>query len=135
MAIEQRLVLLLDAESRMCHPESNVAVVRQEQQAGRVAIEAADRNDPLGDIDQVEDGATTPLVARRRDVAIGLVEQDVAPPLVLQRLPIDPDILALRVDLNAQLGDDLAVDGHPALTDQVFRLAARGDAVRCQDTL
>lgn len=31
MAIEERLVLLLDSESRMGHPESNVAVVRQEQ--------------------------------------------------------------------------------------------------------
>lgn len=100
-----------------------------------MAIEPADRNDPLGNIDQVEDGSASSLVARRRDVAIRLVEQDVAPPLVLQRLAIDPDLLELRVDLNSQLGDDGAVDGYPAFTNQVFRLAARCDTVRCQDTL
>lgn len=124
MSIEQRLIFLLDAESWMRHPKGDVAVIRQQQQAGCVAVEPADRDDPLGNIDQIEHGPTATLVAGGRDVAIWFVQQDIATPFILQRVPIDENHLPLWVDLNAKLGDDRAIDRHPPLTNQLFGLAS-----------
>lgn len=74
MAIEQRLILFLDAEARMGDPKGDVSVIGQQQQSRRVTVEPPDRDNPLGNVDQVEHRPPAALVSGGRDVAFRLVE-------------------------------------------------------------
>ena len=54
-----------------------LAVVRQQEGAGRVGVEAADGDDSGGMVDEIDDGRASMRIARGRDDAGRLVQQDV----------------------------------------------------------
>ena len=69
-------VLLLVAVLRAQHLVDDVAVVGEQDQALRILVEAADREDPLGVVDEVDDVAGDVPLGRAGD-ADRLVERDV----------------------------------------------------------
>ena len=81
------------------------AVVRQEQEALRVHVEAADGMHASSEIgQQVEDPRPVPWVVPGRQVARGLVEQDVALRLrISERPPVHLDTIALRIGVSATI--------------------------------
>ena len=126
VAVDGRDVRLLDAVARMRERVRERAVVREEKRAGRVDVEAPDRDDARVVRHDVDDGAAALRVARGRDVADGLVEEQVRELLRRNLVAVDLDAVGLfdeRVELAG-----LAVDADAACLDQVVRLAARGDA-------
>ena len=81
-AVQRDRVLALDAESRMEDALRPVAVVREQEQALRVQVEAADRVEPRpvgreGGRDEIEDGRRGVTIAGRRRHAGRLVERHV----------------------------------------------------------
>ncbi len=106
-----------------------LAVVGQEQHALAVEVEAADRRHRHRQVRQVvHHRLATAIVGHRGDAGLGLVEDDVEQLLRRHRLAVDLDVGVERVDLGAELGHHLAVDGDPAGGDQLLGLAARGDS-------
>ena len=92
VAVDGRDVRLLDAVARVRERVRERAVVREEEGAGRVDVEASDRDDARVVRDDVDDGAPPLRVARGRDVADRLVEQQVREPLRrdLDAVDLDP---------------------------------------------
>ena len=113
-----------------------VAVVGEDEQALGVGVEPADVEEPLLAVaDEVADVDPAELVAHRGDDAERLVEGEVDPRLVeLDAHAVDVHGLG-GADAHAELGDDLAVDLHPALADQVLADPARADAGRREQLL
>jgi hypothetical protein len=114
---------------------SDLAIVGEQQQTLGLAIEPADWHDPTFHADEVHNRVATTLVVHRRDVALGLVEQDVAPPLVRNEIPVYLDLLALCIDFRAKFGHDNAIDANPSFNDHFFCPAARRDTARREDSL
>ncbi len=109
----------------MGEPVRERAVVRQEQHAGRVAIEPPDGNDAHVAADEVDDGRPPLRVARGRDRPARLVEQHVPERLLPDLAAVDAhDVRGLdeRVELARS-----AVHSHAPGLDQLVRAAARGD--------
>ena len=75
-AIDRDDVLLLVVVLGAQHLVDDVAVVREQDQALGVLVEPADREDPLGMVDEVDDVALDVALGRARD-ADRLVERDV----------------------------------------------------------
>jgi hypothetical protein len=130
-------VRALDAMPRMREHRGQFAVVREEQQAFGVVVEAANRVDVLAHAGEEIDHRAAPLRIRpRRDVARRLVQQDVAQ--VLRRLDaarVHPDVVGCGVRFDAHLADGLAIDADASLRDQFFRGASGGDAGLREDFL
>ena len=124
--LDNGLVDLLDAVPRMRETVCELAVVRQEERAGRVGIEPADRHDARLARDELHHGAPSVRVARGRDDAGGLVEKQVREPLLRHRRAVDFDVV-VRADERVQLTGP-AVDGDAAGLDQVVGSPTRRDA-------
>ena len=90
------LVDLLDAVARMREPVRERAVVRQQQRAGRVDVEPPDRHDARLVADERDDGRPPLRVARGRDDAGRLVQEDVRRALLLDPLAVHLDDVACR---------------------------------------
>jgi len=107
-----------------------VAVVGQQQEALGLVVEPAHWIDVLLHLaDEVDDRAAPLGIAQRRHDTARLVQQDVAAAGVgLDAPAVHPDIVTGRVGLGAKFAHGLAVDGHPAVDDERFSRAARGDA-------
>ena len=110
----------------MREPVREQPVVRQQERSGRVGVEPADRDDARLVRDELDDGTAPLRVARGRDDAGGLVQEQV-------RERLRRDLAA--VDLDPVAGPDegvelprLAVDAHAAVLDQRVGAAAGGDA-------
>ena len=117
---------LLDAVARMRQPVGEVAVVREQQHAARVDVEPSHRHDAGVVPDEVDDRRAALRVARRRDDAERLVEQDVRELLLADAVAVDLDDVPggdEGVELTA-----LTVDRDPARLDQLVCGAAGGDA-------
>lgn len=121
MPIEERFVLLIEFVPRVHDPVRDVTIVRQQQQSLGVAIEPPDRNHPPLNTHQVHDGIAPTLVGCRRDIALGLVKQQVSSSRIGDELAVDFDLLPLPVDLRPHLGDDLTVDAHAPFRNQLLR--------------
>ena len=65
VALDLGLVDLLDAVARVREPVRELAVVREQERAGRVGVEPADRDDARLVRDEVDDGAAALRVAAR----------------------------------------------------------------------
>ena len=109
----------------MREPVGELAVVRQEQHAGRVGVEAADRDDPGLVADEADDGRAAARVARRRHDACRLVQQHVDELLQPEPAAVELDAVA-RLDERVQRSR-LAVDGDPARLDQLVGAAPGRD--------
>ena len=73
-----------------------VPVVRQQQHPARVDVEAADRHDARVVTDEIDDRRPALRVARRRDDAERLVEQDVGELLLPDPVAVDLDDVPRR---------------------------------------
>src|SRR5207249_823147 len=74
------LVDLLHAVARVREPVRERPVVREQERAGRVGVESADGDDARLGRHELDDGGTALWVARGRDDARGLVQEDVREP-------------------------------------------------------
>jgi len=110
----------------MGEPVRELSVVREQQGAGSVGVEAADRDDADSEVDQVDHGAPALGIADGRDGSGGLVQEDVRVGLRLERAAVELDAVS-GLDEGVQLAR-LAVHGHTAGLDQLVRPAARGDS-------
>ena len=115
------LVVELGAED-LVH---DVAIVREEDEAFGLFVEATDREDALGMPDEFNDVAFDVAFGRAGD-ADRLVERDVDRGVLLagaaDELALDSDLVAW-FDLGAE-GRDLPVDSHFSSRDQVIGLPA-----------
>jgi len=136
--------------SRCCFGElvGEVAVVGHEQQAFRQVIETPDGVEArelhvLADglllrvlAEELEDGGAMLGVVCCGDVAARLVDHEVALRLgAVEQLAVDADVVFGGVGAGAEFGDDLAVDDDAAFEDDLFGLAAAGDAGLGEDLL
>ena len=112
------------------HPQGELPVVGQDHQAFGVVVEAAHREDPLGDLapEEVQYGRAPLGVLGCSNKAARLVEQDVAKPLRgLEAFPVHLHRVGAQLGLVSELRG-AAVDGDPALADQLLRLATGANA-------
>ena len=101
----------------MREPVRERAVVRQQQCAGRVGVEAADGDDARRVRDEADHRRASLRVARGRDDAGGLVQEDVGEPLLRERLAVEAHVVVgadERVELPGR-----AVHGDAAGLDQL----------------
>ena len=96
----------------MGEPVGELAVVGQQQQPGRVGVEAADRVEPGRRVDQLDHRRPAARLARGRDDAGRLVDRPDLARLGADRAAVDPHVVALP-DVPRRVGDDLAADGDP----------------------
>ena len=102
-----------------------LAVVREEQGAGRVRVEPPDRDDARLVPHEVDDGPPSMGVAGRRDHSGGLVQQDVRKLLRCEEPTVEVDDITF-LDKRVQLAAH-AVDPHATGLDQLVGTPARGD--------
>ena len=88
------------------------------------AVEPADGKDPFLGRHQIDHARPAAGIVVRRDDADRLVDGEVEPLRLAERLAIDANFLPQRIDAGAQLGDDLAID---------LDAARRGSAPRNPD--
>lgn len=134
-AIGDDVILLRELVARVHHAIGDVAMVGQQQQPLRLAVQTTDRIDPLGNIDEIHHGPALPLVLDGRNEPAGLVEHDEAWALTTQDLAIDPNLVDRGVDLGPHLGDHAAVDRDPTGTDHRLGRPTAGDSPGRQHTL
>ncbi len=103
-----------------------LTIVRQQEGAGRVRIEPADRDDARRVSDEFGDSRPPAGVAQGRDDTRRLVQQHVGELVEPQRPPVELDPVA-GGDEGVQR-PRLAVDGDPSGLDQLVGATARGDA-------
>jgi len=126
-ALDLDVIALHHAGARMHERMGHRAVVRDQQQPLGVIIEPADGIEPAPVLaDEIHHRRAPLRVADGGDDAVGLVEHEVdRRRLKVEELAVHLDMVALRIGLGAQLGDDPAVDGDAAVRDQRLRLPAR----------
>ena len=127
--VQNDVVKLRDFAARMGQLLGQVAVVGEQQQPRGLLVEAAYRIDALGAgvLDEFHHGVALVGVVSRGDKAFGLVEQDVAQLLAVERLAAIHH-LVLGLHFVAHRGDDFVVHHDAASLDEVVGLAARADA-------
>jgi len=125
LALHLDLVDLLDAVARVREPVRERAVVREQERAGRVRVEAADRNDALREVDEIDDGPAPARIPGRRHRPGRLVQEDVGEPLRHDRVSVHFDAVSAR-DERVQSAR-ITVDGDAARLDQIVRAPARRD--------
>ena len=107
----------------MHHCIGKLTVVRKQEDPCRVSVQAANRIDPIVDLDVVHDCRPALLIAEGRDAVLGFVEEDVVDfSLNGDKLAIDYHAVGVRVDFDSQLADDPAVDLHGAGKNQFIIL-------------
>ena len=127
LAHDRDVVFTLVAVARMQHVLGPFAIVRQEQQAFGIRVEASDRIQPLGKVDEIDDAPPAALVARRRHDALRLVERDVPDHRHVRPRAVHVDA-RVRPDAGAERRDDLAVDAHASLGDEALGAPSRRDS-------
>jgi len=112
-------------------------VVGQEEEAGRVEVEAADRVETPGPAaEQLTHRLPALRVGERAHHAARLVQHHRAPcPARVDALAIDRHQVALRHRARAERPHDHAVDGDAARQDERLGMAARGDPGGAQELL
>jgi len=123
-----RAVGLVDLEARVRQPIGELAVVGQQDQAGRVGIQPADRVQAHRSTDHVDDRRAPLWVARGRDDPRGLVDRvddalhrTFADPVPVHRDLVNGFYVARRIE------HQLPAHPHPPGADDLLRSAARGD--------
>jgi hypothetical protein len=118
-------VYLLRLVARVSERVRKIPVVRAQECAARMEIQAAHRDHAHADgAQQLGDGRAPLWIAQRAHDTARLVQNDVYQRLRHQTIAIDLDFRPSRVDTNAQFVDHAAVDLHAALGDQLLCRAA-----------
>ncbi len=110
----------------MSEPVRERAVVRQQQRAGGVRVEAAYWHDALGDVHELDHGRPSLWIPRCRDRARRLVQEHVRQFLGRYQFTVDLDQVT-GLDERVQ-PSRLTVHGHTAGLDQVVGGSPGGDA-------
>ena len=130
-ASHRRLVRLLDAVARVHEPRREVAVVREQQQPGRVGVEPAHGEEPAVGADEIDHRAPAVRVPHRRDDVRGLVEQHVRMLVRRDGASVERDGRACRDALPGRCRDD-AVDRDASRLDERLHAAARAETAGCE---
>ena len=129
VAVEVDLVDFLLVVGRVREALGHLAVVGEQQDAGRVLIEPAYGEYPYRRLaDQLHDRLLGVGIAGRGHIAARLVHHDVHLLLAFETLTVETDFVGVDVDLAAQFRHDLAVDGHYARENEAVGFAAGADA-------
>ncbi len=117
----------------MRESKRKLSVISEHEQAARVGIETADREEPVpGEsllTDRVQNSRARSFVFRGRDHTHRLVEHEIA--MLRARLDdpaVDGDRVIVRVDEQPRRWWDLAVHAHRAGGDQLICAPPAGDA-------
>src|SRR5581483_6715248 len=111
-------VALGDPVPRMGESQRQLAVAGEQEQAAGVGVEAADRVETAGVVDEVEDRGAALGIAAGADHALGLVEhQGAQRDGVAEGAAVDGDLVDAGLDQGAG-ADGGAVDLDPALLDE-----------------
>ena len=134
-AIDRCHVFLDDFVARVCQPQGELSIIRQENQPFCIVIETADRIEvvPLAG-EQFVNGGAVEFVLAGANAAAGFVEGDVELAFGADGLAIDGDFVVERIDFGAELADDLAVDFDAAIEDELFAGATRGSIESAKTT-
>ncbi len=124
-ALDLHLVHLRHAVAGVREPVGELPVVREQERARRIHVEAADRNHTRLGWDEPGDGRATVWVARGRHDAGRLVQEDVGEGLPLDALAVDLDDVP-SPDVRVQLAR-LPVDADATRTDELVGPPARDD--------
>ena len=122
------VVLLFESEAGVHDPVGEFSVIREEQQAFGLPVEAADGIESFPGVDEIHHRAAVAFVTRGGDVAARLVQHDVASTLRFDDFAIDANDVAIRIGFGAEFGDRFTIDRYAAGQNHLFRNAARGDA-------
>ena len=125
LALHLDVVDLVHLVARVREAMCQLSVVREQERAGRVRVEAADGHQPRRMVDEVDDGRASLRVARRRDDAGRLVQEDVGELLRRDAAPVDLDHIPSPNEV-VQLAA-ASVDRDAPGLDQLVGAAARGD--------
>ena len=110
---------------RVGQPIGKRTVVHQEQEPTGGGVEATDRDDTLGDVDELHHRWAALLVAERRHETLGLVHHQIDVALFFDRHTIDRHD-RVRTNLRARLGNH-AIHTHAPFGDQGIGTATRGN--------
>ena len=118
--VDLRLVHARQSVARMQQAMRERAVVRHQQRALDVPVEATYGIEPRVDVgDELAHHRTPARIADRRDVPGGLVQQQIVLGFrARQRTAVDGDDVALGIGERGQLACDGAVDGDAAVGDE-----------------
>ena len=125
-AVDESRVMPRDPIAWVGKAVDRLAVIRQQQEAGRAHIQAPDVGETGRILDEVEYGPPPRLVGGGGDHTERLVESQPAKELGPDPAPIQRNGLSLGIDLRSQRGH-LAVHSHPPFLDQPLRGPARRD--------
>lgn len=114
------MILLLQPEFGMHYPIGELAVVREQEQPLGVAIEPADRVEPLGRLHQLHDRRAVAVIAGCRYESTGLIEHHIAAALRTHHLAIDSDLVIDRIGFGSELRHGRAVHGNAARDDHLL---------------
>jgi hypothetical protein len=109
-SIDEHFVLFLQLIAGMGNAVEKFAVIREQQQAGGIAVKTSYWDNPLGNINEVEHRLSAAFVSSRGNIPNRLMEHDVAWASHRQRATIHPNILPFGIDAHTELAHNLAVD-------------------------
>jgi hypothetical protein len=113
-----------------------VAVVGDDQQSFAVFIQPPHGEQPrLIGIEQVDHPRPSFRIAVRREYAGRLVEDVILLPFHAERFGVECDLLLLRIDPGAQLGDHLPINRDAPGDDELFARAPRTKPARSEISL
>lgn len=127
MSVQQRFVFLVQLVARVHHAIGDLAIVRQQQKSLGVAIQPTNRQDTALHADEVHHRIAPTFVGCCRDVALRLVQQQIAATRIGDELPVNLNLLPLTIDLRSQLSDDLTIDANSPFGDEFLGSTARCD--------
>jgi hypothetical protein len=129
LAVHLDVIRLGHVAGRREETRRELAVVGEQQDAFRVEVEAPHRLHRHGEVRQiVHHRRPTAIVRDGGDAGLRLVEQDVERVERDDGLAIEVHLIDVGVDLGAQDGDDVAVDGDASCCDQILGFASGGNA-------
>jgi hypothetical protein len=107
---------------------SSIAVIRQQEQAGRLLVESADWKETPDILRKKMDDRLTPLVITHgRDHTARLVQEPVAGLVAKQSLAIESNIIDTRICPIAH-ACDATVHGHSFVDHELLDIASRTEA-------
>jgi hypothetical protein len=117
-----RAVRLVDLEARVRQVVGKLAVVGQQDQAGRVGVQTTDREEAQGPAEETDDGRAPLRVARRRDDPGGLVDRvdDSSDRTVADPGAVERDLVVGR-NVPRRVEHLLTADPHPPRADDLLR--------------
>ena len=134
-AFQRYLVFFFDFVTRMGKALGEVAVVRQEEKAFGLRVEAADIEKAWQmPRQQIEDRVARIWVVPCRNKSGRLMQHDIEPALALDEFAVDLDVVALAW-VDAKIGADLAVDRNATGGDEFIAMAARTEPGRSKKTI